>query len=264
MKEIFDSLKALFSLSAPVLALLMVVLYFMKFSIEKRIDSGFKARERRADEESRRREHKEDELVRRIENIGKTSLDVKKGLREEEREHLVALRVAVEKWEYFLQTAVFDFSMLDAAKADVRSLYNADKELFLEVRVAVVKAGTYLRNRALEQQLTGAILKIRQVYYPLMNEALFKLIDLQAEIKPIQNKLAAFEQSGMKDMAFAPTEKDRDDNLRLQAAMTAEVGTFRDRFLGQFRSIAEQMNDLKEAVNFYIYRPITHTGIDRD
>ena len=189
---------------------------------------------------------------------------MKKGLREEEREHLVALRVAVDTWEYFLQTAVFDFSMLDPVKADVRALYEKDKQLFLDVRVAGVKVGTYLRNRALEQQLMGAIMKIRQVYYPLMNEALFKLIDLQAELRPIHTRLTAFEQSGMKDMALAPTEKDRDDNLRLQAAMTAQVGTFRDRFLGQFRSIAEHMNDLKESVNFYVYRPITDTSIDSE
>jgi hypothetical protein len=99
--------------------------------IEKVIDAAFK-----------RRERAEEDLLRRME-IGKTSLDIKKGLRQEEREELVALRVAVEKWQYFLETAVFDFSMLDPATADVRTLYERDKRLFFAVRLAVVKTSTY-------------------------------------------------------------------------------------------------------------------------
>lgn len=264
MKEIFDMLMASLKVNATVLILLAVLAYFLKLFIEKSMDNGFKARERRAQEESKRREGEKEEIIRRVEEIGKASLDVKKGMRGEEREELVALRVAVEEWEYFLQTAVFDFSMVGPAKADVRTLYEKDKSLFLAVRVGVVRASTYLRNRELEQQLMSAILKIRNVYYPLIGAVVPNLIDLQAQLKMIDNKLKAFEMSGMKDMSVAPTQQDREENLRLQTAMTSEVATFRDNFLAQYRSIAEQMYDVKEAINVYVYRPIKDTDIDKE
>src|SRR5262249_22282620 len=105
-------LKDALKISGFVLLVVLVLGYFAKLVIENVIDAAFK-----------RRERAEEDLLRRMDEIGKTSLDIKKGLRQEEREELVALRVAVEKWQYFLETAVFDFSMLDPAKADVRTLY---------------------------------------------------------------------------------------------------------------------------------------------
>ncbi|MDD5543275.1 MAG: hypothetical protein PHX83_08875 [Acidobacteriia bacterium] len=238
MEEMLKLLKE----SSPILVLLAILAYFAKIFIEKRLE-GFAGR---------------------VEEIAKTSLDVKKELRSEERSELVALRVAVEKWEYFLQTAVGDFAMLDPAKAEVATLYKKDKKLFLEVRLAIVRVATYLRNKVLEDQLMGAILKIRNVYYPLINEAIPKLIDLQAQIGLIENKLKAFQLSGMKDMAYAPTEEDRQQNLKLQTLLTAEVAKFSQAFLGQYRSIAEQMVALKEDINFYVYRPISGTGINKE
>src|SRR5713101_1632325 len=150
VKWIFENLKESLKLNASLLILLGVVAYFLKLFLERTMESGFKARERRAEQDAKAREAEKEEIIRKMEEIGKASLDVKKSLREEEREELVALRVAVEKWEYFLQTAVFDFSMLDPAKADVRKLYSKDRDLFLDVRVAVVRASTYLRNKELE------------------------------------------------------------------------------------------------------------------
>lgn len=238
MKEILDLLKE----SSPVLILLVLVAYFAKVYIEKRLEG----------------------LAGRVEEIARTSLDVKKDLRGEERGELIALRVAVEKWQYFLESVVGDFTMLDPLKAQVTTLYKKDERLFLDVRIGIVRASTYLRNPELEQKLMGAILKIRHLYYPLINAAMPKLIDLQAQLGLIQNKLNAFEQSGMKDMTFAPTEKDRDEHLRLQAAMTGEVRDFSEKLLAQYRTIAEQMVDLKEAINFYIYRPIKGAAIDKD
>ena len=238
MEEILKLLKE----SSPILVLLAVFAYFAKVFIEKRLE-GFTGR---------------------IEEIAKTSLEVKKELRGEERGELVGLRVAVEKWEYFLQTAVGDFTMMDPSKAQVTTLYKKDKKLFLNVRIGVVKVSIYLRNRELEQQLMSAILKIRKMYYPLINEVMLKLIDLQAQLRLMENKLNTFQQSGMKDLTHGPTEKDREENLRLQSMMTEEVGRFSETFLGQYRSIAEQMNDLKEAINDYIYRPIKKTAIDKE
>ena len=189
-----DALK----ISGFVLLVVLVVGYFAKLVIEEVIDAAFK-----------RRERAEDDLIRRMDEIGKTSLDIKKGLRQEEREELVALRVAVEKWQYFLETAVFDFSMLDPARADVRTLYERDKRLFFAVRLAVVKTSAYLRNPQLEQDLMRAIISIRNVYYPLVTRAASNLIDIQTQLRVIDSKLKAFAEGGMKDPAFAPTEAAR-------------------------------------------------------
>lgn len=273
--KLLELLKSTLSVSAPVLLLLSVFVYILKSIFEKSMDHGFKRIEQRAEETARQAqiqaealakqaERRADEIAKRVEEIGRTSLDVKKGLREEEREALVALRVAVDKWEYFLQTAVIDFTMLDPATADIRILYANDRKLFLDVRLAVVKASTYLRRKELEDQLMSTIIKIRQIYYPLIYASMPNLIDLQTQLRVIDIKMKAFEQSDMRDMNYAPTEKDREENLRLQSMMTAEVGTFRDNFLAQYRSIAEQMVALKEAINVYIYRPIKETEIDKD
>lgn len=238
MKEILEILT-----DTPVTIIVFVVLaYFLKVFIEKRLEG----------------------LASRVEEIGKTSLDLKKGLREQERDELVTFRVAVEKWEDFLLGLLTDFTMLPPSKADIPAFYNKDKELFLEVKVAIVKAGIYLRNKDLEIQLMAAINKIRKTYYPIINQAMPKLIDLQVALMPIENKLKQFENSGMQDMAFAPTLKDREENLRLQTLMTDEISQFSESLLKEYKNIAEQMYDLKEAINQYIYRPINRTEIDQE
>ncbi|PYV16427.1 MAG: hypothetical protein DMG07_07810 [Acidobacteria bacterium] len=238
-----ELLKETLRISGPVLLAVALAVYVLKVVLERKFES----------------------TVRRLEEIGKTSLDVKKGLRQEEREELVALRVAVDKWEYFLQTAVIEFTMTDPAKADGRTLINKDTTLFQDVRVAIVRTSTYLRDRDLETKLMNAIVKIRKVYYPLINEVMPKLIDLQAQLQLIANKLQALQQSGMKDMAFAPTEDDRAENLKLQTIMTDEVSRFAQSFISEYRSnIAEQMVDLKEEINSYVYRPIRETDIDKE
>ena len=238
MKEILEILA-----NTPVVLIVFVVLaYFLKVFIEKRLEG----------------------LASRVEEIGKTSLDLKKGLREQERDELVIFRVAVEKWEYFLLGFLTDFTMLPPSKADISTFYKKDKKLFLDVKVAIVKASIYLRNKDLELQLMAATNKIRETYYPIINQAMPKLIDLQARLMPIENKLKQFEQSGMQDMSFAPTPKDREDNLKLQTLMTDEINKFSENLLKEYKSIAEQMYDLKEAINQYIYRSINRTEIDKD
>jgi len=248
-----DETLKLFKEASPLLICLAVLAYFGKLLIEKCIDAGFKKIER-----------EQDDLVQRVEAIASTSLEVKKELRGEERKELVDLRVAVDKWEYFLQTVVFDFTMVAPEKAEVIPLYQKDKELFLEVRLAVVKACTYLRAQKLEEKLMSMVVQIRQTYYPLINASLPKLIDLQAGLRLIDLKIKQFEKSGLRDMSCAPTEQDRAESQRLQAAMTEEVRSFSNAFLQQYRGIAEQMNELKEGINYYIYRPIKETDIDKE
>ena len=275
LEEPLDTLKQSLKLSGPLLLVVIVLAYFLKRFLEKSMDAGFSHFERRADEAAKQAERRADEAARqrqrqaealeaKIENIGRTSLDVKKELRGEEREELVALRVAVDKWEYFLQTAVMEFTLTDPAKADVRTLIDKDTTLFQDVRIAVVRTSTYLRDPYLETKLMNAIIKVRKIYYPLINEAIPKLIDLQGQLRLIDNKLQAFQQSGMKDLVFAPTENDRQENLRLQNLMTAEVSQFAEKFMGEYRSIAELMVELKSEINEYIYRPMKETDIDKE
>lgn len=287
MKEIFDILVKYLQVSAPVLILIVVLAYFLKLFLEKGMDAGFRKAERRAEEAvkqaerqaaaiaktaerqteeiARKAERQAEEIATRIENIGKTSLEVKRELRGEERDELVALRVAADKWEYFLQSGVVEYTMMDPAKADVRTLIEKDTHLFLDVRVAVVRTSTYLRDPELEEMLMSTVITIRRVYYPLINAVMPKLIDLQAQLQQIDRKLQAFQQSGMKDLTFAPTETDRAENLRLQGLMTDEVFKFAQDFLGEYQSrIAGPMASLKAKINQYIYRPIHETDIDKE
>ena len=238
MKDILTILKD----ASPIMVLIVVIAYFLTGFIEKRLEG----------------------LANRVDDIAKVSLDLKKDLRGEERNELVAFRVAVERWEYFLQTLLFDFTMLPPSKAKIAPLYEEDKRLFLDVKVAVVKASTYLRNQDLELQLIASIEQIRRTYYPLINEALPRLIDLQAKLIPMENKLSQFEESRLQNLSVALTEKDREEHLRVQTLMTDEIKAFSGKFLAEYRSIATQMHDLKQAINHYIYRPIEHASIDKD
>ncbi len=205
-----------------------------------------------------------DRIEKSAEEIRTTSLGLKKDMRGEERGELVAFRVAVETWEDFLQTVMFDYSMAPPDQADVAKFYDRDKKLFLEVKIAVVKVGIYLRNHDLEQKLMSAVIKLRQTYYPLISLTLPRLIDLQAQLMPIEIKRKNFADSGMKDMTYALTVEDRDKSAALQQALTEEMRTFSAQLLAQYQEVAEQLVDLKDAVNAYIYRPVTRAGLDAD
>ena len=182
MNEIIELLKM-----SPPFILVVVLAYFLKVYFEKLIEG----------------------LGGRIEEIGKTSLEIKRGIREEERDKFVGFRVAVEEWEYFLQTALADLTMVAPSEAKFTPLYEEDKKLFLAVKIAVVKVSIYLRDKELEKQLMAAVIKIRNSYYPLIYDALPRLIDIQTKLIPIENKLKQFNQNEKQDMLSAPTENDR-------------------------------------------------------
>lgn len=238
MKELVE----LFKTASVGLIVLVVFAYFVKVFLDKRLEA----------------------IAGRVTEIAKTSLDLKKSLRNEERTELVTFRVAVETWEYSLQTLLFDFTMLSAMDAQIAPFYAADKKLFLDVRIAAVKVSTYLRDEELEQQLMSTILKIRNTYYPMINATMPRLIDLQTKLIPIDNKLRQFEKSGMQDMTFAPTQKDREEHLAYQTEMTNEMAQFSESLMKEYRSIAEQIVSLKTAVNKYIYRPVDRVDINKD
>ena len=228
--------------SSPLMIVLVFCLYFFKVAVEKKID-GIEAR---------------------VEAIGRTSLDVKKDMREAERESLVELRIAIDKWEFFMQNAVIDYTMMSPSKADVATLYAQEKELLGAVRIALVKSCVYLRDPRLEPQLLAAVSKLGQEYHRLVFQFLPPLIDAQARLIPLEAKMNKFKDSGFSDTASGLTEKDRAENLRLQTEMTAEAQKYSEELLKDYRDIAVQMNDLKESVNRYIYRPIEHAEIDKE
>jgi hypothetical protein len=228
--------------ASPMLLITVVAAYFLKVFLERRLQG----------------------LAGRIEEITRTSLQVKKDLRSDERGALVAFRVAVEEWEDFLQTLLFDFSMRPPSKAQVEPIAQLDHELFLKAKLAVVKVGIYLRNKQLEQQLMGAVIVLRKTYYPIINEPMPRLLDLHSRLLPIERKLAAFSQSDLSDMSVAPTDKDREEHAALQAQMTEEMRCFSENLVRAYRGIAEQLVGLKEAINQYIYRPIKEAAIDKD
>ncbi len=240
MDEILKRLLDVAWQSSPVLVALVALGYAMKTVFVKRLEG----------------------LAGRVEEIKKTSLAIKKDMRGEERGVLVAYRVAVEKWEDYLLRLLFDFTVQGPSAVEVSTLASTEQTLFLEVRVAVVKACIYLQNEELERELRATILKIRNLYFPTIMESLPTLIDLQTQLEPITRKLKRFRDTG--DPSCGPTEQDRQSSARLHAALTAETKRFADALVGQYRPIAEQLETLKTSMRDYIYRPIEHAEVDRD
>ncbi len=110
----------------------------------------------------------------------------------------------------------------------------------------------------------ATVTEIRKIYYPLINESLPQLIDVRTKLMAIDDKLKRFAESGMKDMTYAPTPQDQQDNLALQEQLTTAIAQFAGRIKAAYPVIAERMADLKEAINVYIYRPVTAVAVDRD
>lgn len=237
----YDFLKNLW-LESPILVVLVVMGYFLKLTIEKRIET----------------------YGDRLTEIAKTSLALKQGLRNEERKCLVRFRVALEKWEDFLLNGLADYFSQAPSQAQVESLAARDQALFLELKVQTVKACVYLRDEALELRLRGSIIAIRKLYYPIIMSVLPRLVQCQIELAPLQAKLNRFAESGCHDTASAPTEIDRANWNRLQTAATEALREFSERLTSQYRPIAEQLDSLKSAINQYIYRPIDSASVDRD
>lgn len=238
MNDIIEILKT----ATPGVLIVAVFAYFLKIYFEKKVES----------------------LGNRFGDIAKMSLDIKKSLRNEERNELVNFRVAVEKWEYFLQTYLYDYTMMDAIDSSFTPFYDEEKKLYLDVKIAILKSSIYLRNRELEQKLMNVITDIRKTYSPIINGIYPALIDIQAKLIPIQTKMANFEKSSFTDVKFAPTEEDRIENLNLQNQMTAEVQKFSELLIKEYPVISEQMYELKESVNEYIYRPVSNTDVDEE
>ena len=236
--KLFDFLKN----ASPWVICAFVLGYFVKLWIERRIDGA----------------------EQRVTEIARTSLDVKKDLRNEERGDLVKFRVTLVKWEDFLLGSLAEYTMQAPSATTTNTFYASDTKLFLAVKVEAVKVAIYLRDEKLEDRLMGAITKIRNLYYPLIYRTIPQLIDLQTQLIPLDVKLTKFRESGMKDMAFAPTMADLELSKNIQAAMTAQMKEFTEAVQAQYGPIAENLVALKQEINRYIYRPIGSTALDRD
>ena len=238
MQEIYD----LFKKASPLMLCVVIAAYFVKTAVDKKIDG----------------------VESRITEVARTSLDIKKELRTEERSDIVAFRVALTKWEDCLLGGLTEFAGQVPSQATANSFYEEEKKIFLEVKIEAVKASIYLHDEQLEQRLMGSISKIRNLYDPLINRILPQLIDLQSQLLPIEAKMNRFKESGMTNMAFAPTQEDLENNKRIQTAMTAHIKDFSESLLAQYKPIAEELSDMKKDINRYIYRSIDTTAINRN
>jgi hypothetical protein len=240
MKELYE----LFNAASPWLVGLAVIAYFIKFTLEKTIDSRFK-----------RMEAAQARALNEVTEIAKTSLSVKQAMRKEERDALVECRVAIETWEDALLRMIVEVSM-GTGTINIEKLMTDDNALFLKVKLGIVRACIYLREPELERQLLSAVLKIRQTYYPLIQETMPRLIDLQAKAADLNAKVeAALKGAG------ALTAQDRDENLRVQTAITNEIRSYSEALLAGYRPLAEQLHGLKEQTNQYVYRDMASSRI---
>ena len=238
MQELYD----LFKKASPVMLCVVIMAYFVKTAVEKKIDG----------------------VESRITEVARTSLDIKKELRSEERSDIVAFRVALTKWEDCLLGGLTEFAGQVPSQATANSFYEEEKKIFLEVKIEAVKASIYLRDEQLEQRLMGSISKIRNLYDPLINRILPQLIDLQVQLIPLEVKMNRYRESGMTNLAFAPTQEDLENNRRIQTAMTAHLKDFSDSLLAQYKPIAEELSNMKKDINRYIYRSVDTPAINRN
>lgn len=237
LQEFYDFSKNV----SPLVLGLFVLGYFLKLIIEKKIDS----------------------VETRIGDIARTSLDLKKELRNEERGDLVNFRVALVKWEDCLLGGLTDFSGRTPSQATANSFYEEERKLFLKVKIGAVRVSIYLRDEQLEQRLMGSISKIRRLYDPLINRILPQLIDCQAQLLPLESKLNKYRDSGMTDAAFAPTPQDLEMSRGIQATMTALIKEFSESLLASYPPMAEELKAMKREINAYIYRAIESEKLDR-
>lgn len=238
MQELYDLLKK----ASPLVLCFVVLGYFLKTIIEKKIDG----------------------VESRITEVASTSLDIKRELRTEERADLVEFRVALTRWEDCLLGGLTEFAGQTPSQATANSFYEQERKLFLDVKIGAVKASIYVRNEKLEERLMGSISKIRNLYDPLINRILPQLIDLQSQLIPLEVKMTKYRESGMTDTAFAPTLVDLETTKRVQGEMTAHMKDFSESLLKAYKPIAEELATMKMEINEYIYRSVDSPAINRN
>ena len=79
---------------------------------------------------------------------------------------------------------------------------------------------------------------------------------------PYLNRLRLFEASGQKDTVIALTADEAQVLISLRHQMTAVLQGFAENLSSQYRSIAEQLYELKDKINVRTYRPLTNSEVD--
>jgi len=223
----------------------VIVLVVVAYFVRRYIEGSFKSR------------------FTNIESLVKSSLSIKESLRDREQTELVEFRVAVERWEYFLQTGVGDITMKsESADFEPAEFHKRDVELFGTVRVAAVKASIYLRDPQLEVELLKSITTIRHMYYPLLANTMQRVLELQGQLLPYLARMRQFEIGGLKDTAVALNAEEARIVIDLRHKMTSELNTYAESLVAQYKPIAEQLYELKQKINVHIYRPLTSHEIN--
>jgi hypothetical protein len=200
----------------------------------------------------------------KFENLVKSSLEIKKELREREMTELVEFRVCVEKWEYFLQTGIAEITMKsESSEFEPADFHKRDVELFGSVRVAAVKAAIYLRDQQLEVELLKTISAIRNMYYPLLANTMQRVLELQGQLLPYLARMKQFESGGLKDATIALNADEARIVVDLRHKMSGELKAYAEGLVAQYKPIAEQLYDLKDKINVHIYRPLTSHEINK-
>lgn len=190
------------------------------------------------------------------------SLEIGKGLRGHEQNELIGFRVAVEEWEYFLQTVVGDVTMsTEKPDFDAGAVTRADQRFFGAVRMASVKASIFLRDPGLEGELLKTIAMIRNLYYPMMQAAMSKILDLQGQMLPYLIRVRQYEASGFRDLTAALDAAEAQVFIGLRHAMTAALRNYAEQLVANYDPIAGQLLDLKARINVHIYRPVAEQRI---
>ena len=198
-----------------------------------------------------------------IEKRVDASLAIKQGLRGHEQDELVEFRVAVERWEYFLQSCVGDLTMrAETRQFEPADFHDRDSELFGAVRLTAVKASIFLRDPVLENELLQTIMTIRRLYYPRLDATMRELLDIQGQMIPYLTRLKLYEASGMKDLSVALNADEAAVLIGMRHQMTAAIGRYAEGLVAEYRPIAEQLWELKDKINVHIYRPLTTHAID--
>jgi len=242
MEALFEFLKE----SSPAVIAIAAFAYFLKRFLEKKIDALAARNDKR------------------IEGIAEASLDIKTDLRTEERGNIVDLRVAIEEWEYFLQTLLFNYSNTSAAKADINPIFKEEAEKYGQVRINAVKVGAYVRDWEFETQIMDTIQKIRTTTLPLIHEFIPRLIDIHAQLLPIQTRSDAIMVGKMKGISLEQATADQARSAELNEELTNLSREFSDRLISEYQPVVDELVDLKIAINNYVYRPIESTSIDVD
>jgi hypothetical protein len=227
--------------ASPAVIFVVIVGYYLNAVIIKKIDG----------------------LEARVTAIVSTSLDIKKDLRNEERAVLVEFRANLMRWEDFLLRMLTEYANQSASQSESNSYYERDSKLFLDVRIAAVKASIYLRDQALERRLMASISKIRALYSPLIAEAMSQLISLQSQLIVIDIKMKKSVATGLADLSIAPTEADLQQHKIIDTQMTEVLKQFSDKLLVQYPPIAKELDELKVAINAYIYRSVDTASLSQ-